>query len=141
MKIFYKKDYERALEEINRLKIQKKAYSDVIEENKKLNEELETSKLNELNLKDKLKIQEKKIEVLNKEKKALEGAKGGFIKRINELKKANENFQKKLEEYVSNRYLVRKVPSGRTPKGQKMKVTKTVSPKINNYMRKESSEE
>ena len=52
MKIFYKKDYERALEEINRLKIQKKAYSDVIEENKKLNEELETSKLNELNLKD-----------------------------------------------------------------------------------------
>ncbi len=141
MKIFYKKDYERVLGELTKLKKEVKKHIEVINENNTLKEEIENLKLDALRLNDEFKIKDKMIADLKEEKKTLTAAKGGLTKRVNELTKANENMQEKLKEYVSSKYLVRKIPSGRTPKGQKMKVTKTVSPKINNFLRKEANNE
>lgn len=62
-----------------------------------------------------------KVELI-KELKALKGAKGGFTKRINQLTKELEETKKKLEESMTDKYLVKKIPMGRLPKGQVMKL-------------------
>ena len=54
--------------------------------------------------------------------KELNSAKGGFTKRINQLTKELEETKKKLAESMTNKYLVKKIPMGRLPKGQVMKM-------------------
>lgn len=67
------------------------------------------------NLKDEL-------EELKAENKSLKAAKGGYIVQMNKLKKDLEETQKKLEESMTDKYLVKKVPMGKLPKGQVMKM-------------------
>ena len=54
--------------------------------------------------------------------KELNSAKGGFTKKINKLNKELEETKKKLEESLSDAYLRVKVPMGKLPKGQVMKM-------------------
>ena len=55
-------------------------------------------------------------------KKQLNGAKGGYVKEINKLKKQVEELTFKLEESMTDKYLVKKIKPGRTPKGPQMKL-------------------
>ena len=69
------------------------------------------------------------IDELKAETKTLRGAKGGYVKQINKLNRNLEETQKKLEETemkleesMTDKYLVKKVPMGKLPKGQVMKM-------------------
>lgn len=62
------------------------------------------------------------IKKLQEEKKVLSGAKGGYVKEINKLKKQVEELKIKLEESMSGKYVLKKIPSGRRPKSQPMKL-------------------
>ena len=64
-----------------------------------------------------------KIKTLEDEKHSLLGAKGGYVKEINKLKKKIEELEEKLKESMTDKYLVKKLPAGRRPKGQPMKIT------------------
>ena len=48
-------------------------------------------------------------------------SKGAYIKSINQLKKNIQELEVKLAESMSDKYLVKKIPSGRTPKSQTMR--------------------
>lgn len=63
------------------------------------------------------------IKKLEEEKKKLLGAKGGYVKEINKLKKQVEELEEKLKESMTDKYLVKKLPAGRRPKGPAMKIT------------------
>lgn len=54
--------------------------------------------------------------------KSLKGAKGGFTKQINKLTRELEETKKKLEESMTDKYLVKKIPMGKLPKTQTMKL-------------------
>lgn len=98
------------------------AYNGLLEENNKL------IKRNETNEKliegcERAEIEYKKeIEQLKEEKKKLLGAKGGYTKEINKLKKQVEELDFKLKESMTDKYVLKKIPSGRRPKSQTMKL-------------------
>lgn len=91
-------------------------------------EKIITKKANELsNVKQLLEIEIEKNAVHQKEKndlhtkiKELQGTKGGLTKQNNILLKKNKELKHQLEESMSNKYLVKKIPSGRMPKGEKI---------------------
>lgn len=112
-----------------------------LEEEKRKNKELEINfdnslRVIELDRKD-IKLLEEKIEKLNSQ---LFGAKGGYTKQINklnaiilknekqaeiDLKIANNKIlelNKQIEDLKSDRYLIKKLPTGRKPKAETMKV-------------------
>lgn len=62
------------------------------------------------------------VKQLKKEKHKLQGAKGGYVKEINKLKKQVEELDFKLKESMTDKYLVKKIKPGRTPKGPQMKL-------------------
>lgn len=123
MKIFYKKDFQRVLEEKNKLQEENDAlwkkvrnkefkYLDKYNIYKNKYEDLETLK----------QLADKENEDLKAQIKKVNGQKGILTRKINELTKRVEELEKKLEESMSDKYLVRKISSGRKPKGQSMKV-------------------
>ena len=120
------------------------AYNELLKEYEKLKyEQFGWAKSND-NLEIRLKQQETKIGELNtkiassknknmqledenrqlkEENKKLLGAKGGYTKEINKLKNQIEELDFKLKESMTDKYLVKKLPSGRKPKSQTMKLT------------------
>ena len=125
--------YNGLLEENEKLKTKDELNNKFIEEYKQLSEEYKVicetqeTKIGELKTKiassKNKNIQlEDEIRQLKEEQKKLLGAKGGYIKEINKLKKQVEDLDYKLKESMTNKYLVRKIPSGRKPKGQPMKL-------------------
>lgn len=62
------------------------------------------------------------IDKLKAENKSLKSAKGGYARVMNKLKKDLEETQKKLEESMTDKYLVKRVPMGKLPKSQVMKM-------------------
>lgn len=103
------------------------AYNGLLEENNKLEEKNKKTCEQYQTVCDELMSEkmdlEQKIENLKKEhKKQLDGAKGGYTARINKLEKQVEELDFKLKESMTDKYLVKKIPSGRKPKGQPMKV-------------------
>lgn len=120
------------------------AYNELLKEYEKLkDEQFGWFKMND-NLEKRLERQETKIGELNtkiascknknmqledenrqlkEENKKLLGAKGGYIKEINKLKKQIEELDFKLKESMTDKYLIKKLPSGRKPKNQTMKLT------------------
>lgn len=77
---------------------------------------------------------ELEIGKLIEENKKLICAKGGFTKQINKLTAKVSELEEKLAESMTDKYRVKKVPSGRIPKGQKMKIKDCT--KISNIARK-----
>ena len=140
MKIFYKKDYQKVLEEKNNFEklLSKSLEQQIIvkRENEKLKEELHVDSI-AINgfIKENKELKEK----IKKEA----GTKGGLTKEINKLSKENEtlkneieDLKKKLEESMSDKYLVKKIRAQKAPT-QKTRITKTVKSNIRNYMQKE----
>lgn len=88
-------------------------------------------KINENN---QLKDNNKKLE-----EKALELDTKLFEKDL-ELKSSKiqvEEYESQIKDLKSNRYLIRKIPSGRTPNTVKTKVSKPMSARVTKYMREE----
>lgn len=56
-----------------------------------------------------------------KKQRVLASRIGGLTRYKNALERKNKELSKQLEEALSNRYIVRKLPSGRPPKSQTMK--------------------
>lgn len=123
MKIFYKKDFQRVLGENKKLqeendelwkKVRNKEfkYLDKYNTYKNKCDDLETLK----------QLTDKENEDLKVQIKKVNGQKGILTRRNNELTKRVEELEKKLEESMSDKYLVRKISSGRKPKGQSMKI-------------------
>ena len=93
-------------------------------------------KLNKLNS-----INESTIQNLSNELKTLKrknnSSKGGYISKINKLELKIKELENQLKESMTDKYLVKKIPSGRPPKQNTMKVkncTKTsmISKKMHN---------
>lgn len=58
------------------------------------------------------------IEKYKSEIHLLNASKGGYSTRIKNLTKELEETKKKLEESMTDKYLIKKIPSGKVPKGQ-----------------------
>lgn len=98
------------------------AYNGLIEENNKLKNEREIH-LNDLcRYEDTIHRLKVMIEELKEENQKLLCAKGGYTKEINKLKKQVEELDFKLKESMTDKYRVKKIPSGRRPKSQPMKL-------------------
>lgn len=126
MKFFYKKDFQRVTEEYKKLedayKVLARCYSKLERKYKTNLSELENISL-ELNKHIKIvQKMENSINVLKKEKKQINGSKGGLTKEVNKLKNEVQELETKLKESMTGKYLVKKIPSGKTPKGQVAKI-------------------
>ena len=124
------------------------AYNGLLEENRKLkDEQFGWAKMND-NLEIRLKQQETKLGEfktkiascknknmqLKDENRQLKEENQQLLAAKSELEKKVEELEIKLKESMTDKYLVRKVPSGRPPKGQPMKVKDWT--KISNISRK-----
>ena len=141
MKLFYKKDYLEKVLEVAKLDKQvkeKNLFIAQLKDNLNYKKELlerETRVSNELN-EELLKSSEELKKVL--------GAKGGLAKENNklkniveELKKEKQDLKIKLEESMTDKYLVKKIPSGKTPNTIKTKVSSPMKSSVRKYMREE----
>lgn len=113
MKIFYKRDYEELNLKYDSLLKEKDAvqrWGEVFEESYY---ELAKESGEQKRIINAYASEIGKMSVLVKK---LKGSKGGFTARINKLTKENEELRKKLEESMSDKYLVKKLRPQRTPK-------------------------
>lgn len=120
MKIFYKRDYEELNLKYDSLLKEKDAvqrWGEVFEESYY---ELAEESVKQKGIINAYASEIGKLSVLVRK---LKGSKGGFTARINKLTKENEELKKKLEESMSDKYLVKKLRPQRTPKTQKMHLT------------------
>lgn len=126
MKLFYKKDYFRILDELRKTRC-------ILEEEKEkkqmyIDRFYDEERANQVCLKT---IEEMhfKIEDYKKQIKSLKNAKGGYASKSSKLKKEKEELEKqiaelneKLAESMTDKYLVRKIKSGKTANTLKTKV-------------------
>lgn len=154
MKIFYKKDFQRVLEKKIELEKEFEQYktdtansiSALEDRNFKLLEE--NSKLKDSSLKQGNVLNDEintlKLELgLTKEKlKKANTSKGGFTKEINKLKKLVEQYEKeindlnaKISDLQSDRYLIKKIPTGRTKNTVKTKIAPPMKSNVRRFMK------
>lgn len=122
MKIFYKKDFQRVLEEKKKLENEFSDYKERSDEsisalNSKCFEQLnEITNLN--NQLDKQNEVKKLNEELSIKLRKANSSKGGFTKQINKLEEEIKELSAKIkekDELLSKRYILKKISSGRTP--------------------------
>lgn len=143
MKIFYKKDFQVVLEKLKELREEYSKYKK--KSNNKLFELMETNdKLNTkytiVNKKHNLSLETNKhlldqINELKKELKKVYGQKGMLTRKNNELKKELKETLFKLEESMTDKYLVRKLPSDKTPNTNKTKNIRNMKPAVNKFLK------
>lgn len=92
------------------------------DKNTNLKQELDKSNWSCAVFKSKIELLKANNTALENEIKSLKSAKGGYVKQINKLKVELDETRKKLEESMTDKYLVKKVPMGKLPKGQVMKM-------------------
>lgn len=139
MKIFYKKDFQRVLEEKYELKKEYEEYKTSSEETiKKLNNKgyellCENSKFKALKL---------DVDEVKKQLRIVNGAKGGLIRENHKLKniitdKDNEiaDLKAKISDLKSDRYLIKKIPSGRTKSTLKTTISNPMKPAVRKFMK------
>lgn len=112
MKILSNKKYRELMNYMTKLN----------DKNTNLEQELDKSNWSCAVFKSKIELLKANNTALENEIKSLKSAKGGYVKQINKLKTELEETQKKLEESMTDKYLVKKVPMGKLPKGQVMKM-------------------
>lgn len=127
MKIFYKKDFQRVLEEKNDLN---KEYEDYKSTSENTISELNNKSYELLTENSKLKTLKLDVDKVKEELRKVNGAKGGLVKENNKLKstikdKDNEiaDLKAKISDLQSDRYLIKKIPTGRTKSTSKTKIT------------------
>lgn len=131
-------------EKIGALEIEKKKLSDV---KKKLENELKRiTKIADKvpSMEDVIKGADKSLKEKSKENKNLNDVivqlKSDLFNKELELGTANaqlEEYKLQIKDLKSDRYLIRKLPSGKTPSTIKTKVSKPMSARVTNYMRGE----
>ena len=137
MKIFYKKDFcnlmIRYIETQEQIKELKTSYENKINERQVFIDDLQDT------LQDRTEYEyslEQEIDVLKQCNDNLQENLSNSISDNNILKAEIEDLKKKLEESMSDKYLVRKIRAQKAPT-QKTRITKTVKSNIRNYMQKE----
>ena len=118
--LFYKKDYEAALKKIDNLRAL-----------------LVETEISRDNLKVKVNAKEKQLKAIEEFKQMMIDMNEELVTEVESKEKLLKLKDKEIEELKSNRYLVKKIPTGRRPKTQKTKVTHTVKPNVQNYQRNE----
>lgn len=155
MKIFYKKDFQRVLEEKNK-----------IEEEYQVYKEKREKVITELNIKNSSQLKEitdlgnqiidknsaiKRYTILQTEiseensklKSKLTHAntsKGGLVKEINKLRGKVNSLTEEIKEkdkLLSKRFILRELKPGRTPNMNKTKISKPMSNNVRNFMKRE----
>lgn len=155
MKIFYKKDFQRVLEEKNK-----------IEEEYQVYKEKSEKAITELNIKNSSQLKEitdlgnqiidknsaiKRYTILQTEiseensklKSKLTHAntsKGGLVKEINKLRGKVNSLVEEIKEknkLLSERFILRELKPGRTPNMNKTKISKPMSNNVRNFMKRE----
>lgn len=155
MKIFYKKDFQRVLEEKNK-----------IEEEYQVYKEKSEKAITELNIKNSSQLKEitdlgnqiidknsaiKRYTILQTEiseensklKSKLTHAntsKGGLVKEINKLRGKVNSLAEEIKEkdkLLSKRFILRELKPGRTPNMNKTKISKPMSNNVRNFMKRE----
>ena len=115
MKLFYKKDYLKAEKRVKELERKiLSANADIEEQEQRYNICMQT-----------IESMHYKMEEMKKEIRKLRGGKGGFTREINKLKKENEELKKKLEESMTDKYLVKRIRPGKIPNTLKTRVRNT----------------
>lgn len=126
MKILSNKKYKEMSDAIREYSCQitnlKRSYKNIKDAYECLDETLYKKNVEVINLEAEKDNLNKVIDELTTENKSLKGAKGGYARVMNKLKKDLEETQKKLEESMTDKYLVKKVPMGKLPKSQVMKM-------------------
>lgn len=131
MKILTNKKYGELVGEVKALEMElneeRRKNGRLKDERNKLLEERETKdgefKTKIASSKNKNMQLEEENKQLKEENHKLLGAKGGYVKEINKLKKKIEELEFKLKESMTDKHLVKKLPTGRRPKGPAMKLT------------------
>lgn len=119
----YGKELSTLKEEYDDLRDSYKIYRECKEEEIMiLKDDLENTKIVLKDKENKLEDKTNELEKLKAENKSLKAAKGGYVVQMNKLKKDLEETQKKLEESMTDKYLVKRVPMGKLPKSQVMKM-------------------
>lgn len=129
MKLFYKKDYFDSLEELRKLRNE-------LEYEKEKKEEYIQLLYDEQNAKEiclrTIEDMHFKMEDYKKQIKSLKNAKGGYASKSSKLKKEKEalenkiaELEEKLAESMTDKYLVRKIKTGKRPNTLKTKVRNT----------------
>lgn len=155
MKIFYKKDFQRVLEEKSK-----------IEEEYQVYKEKSEKAITELNIKNSSQLKEitdlgnqiidknsaiKRYTILQTEiseensklKSKLTHAntsKGGLVKEINKLRSKVNSLTEEIKEkdkLLSKRFILRELKPGRTPNMNKTKISKPMSNNVRNFMKRE----
>ena len=93
-------------------------------------------------VKEELKNAKIEIEALKGELKSANKSNGGYKKSNNEYKKKNAALEKQVRELTnqvadlkSDRYLVKKVPSGKTPNTNKTKISMPMKSSVRRFMK------
>ncbi len=157
MKVFYKKDFMEVLKKYTNLKkefdqykvsasnninvLEEKSFS-LLEENSKLKDtQLKNDVFNQ-SLKEELNNYKMEVAAVRDELKKVNNANGGYKKSNNEYKKVNEELKKQVSELViqvedlkSNRYLIKKIPSGRTKSTIKTKISMPMRESVRRFMK------
>lgn len=84
-----------------------------------------------------IKSKMKEIDELKEEKVKLQSELFETKLKLGTTKAQMEEYKLQIEDLKSDRYLVRKVPSGRTPNTNKTKISKPMSARVTKYMRGE----
>lgn len=159
MKIFgiSKKELKRRLLEVQE---EKKNLMFINEEHKKVNgkimeelkgqQKLVTKKANKINEQARelesakeviSRLSEEILQYKNTIRK-INGSKGGLTTENNKLKKLVGELTKKLEESMTDKYILKKVPAGKRPKGEPIRIkSHAVQSKIVKQMHREDSDE
>lgn len=117
-----------------------KANKALAEDLKSTQDELDQHKnLVETLTNDKVKVIKSMNKQIDKLTKEIQELNKNHIEQIQEYQKQVVELNKIIEELKSDRYLVRKVPSGRKPKGQNMKVKlgSSTKPSVRNHIKNE----
>ncbi len=92
----------------------------------KLSEQLEKCGKKNAEMFGEIMSQRGSIEKLNNEIKKLQFSKGGLKATITKLKKENDKLTKDLVEARSGKYILKRLPKSRIPKGEPMKIRSSV---------------
>lgn len=112
MKLFYKKDYLKAMKRIEELEEKMlEATADFEEQEQRYNMCLQS-----------VETMHYKMEDMKKEIKQLKGSRGGFTRQVNKLRKENEDLKNKLADSMTDKYLIKKIRPGKRPNTLKTKV-------------------
>ena len=92
--------------------------------------------------KEELKNANLKIDALKDELKRANTSIGGYKKSNNEYKKRNAAYEKQVKELTSqiselksDRYLIKKIPSGKTPNTNKTKISMPMKSSVRRFMK------